>query len=71
MSGATLYIEPQPTINLNNQLRQLQRQEEAEEEAVRQALTEQVAAVKATWNGCLRSQPPSISPPLAPAIVSG
>ena len=46
MSGATLYVEPQPTVNLNNQLRQLQRQEEREEEAVRQALTEQVAAVK-------------------------
>ncbi|MBW4519752.1 MAG: endonuclease MutS2 [Scytolyngbya sp. HA4215-MV1] len=46
MSGATLYVEPQPTINLNNQLRQLQRQEEQEEEAVRQALTQQVAAVK-------------------------
>ena len=46
MSGATLYIEPQATVNLNNQLRQLQRQEQAEEEAVRQALTNQVAAVK-------------------------
>lgn len=46
MSGATLYIEPQATINLNNQLRQLERQEEREEAAVRQQLTEQVAAVK-------------------------
>ncbi len=46
MSGATLYVEPHPTVNLNNQLRQLQRQEQAEEEAVRQALTDQVAAVK-------------------------
>jgi len=46
MSGATLYIEPQATVNLNNQLRQLQRQEQVEEEAVRQALTNQVAAVK-------------------------
>ncbi|MGQ9871366.1 endonuclease MutS2 [Leptodesmis sp.] len=46
MSGATLYVEPQPTINLNNQLRQLQRQEQAEAEAIRQALTEKVAAVK-------------------------
>ncbi|XHX80675.1 MAG: endonuclease MutS2 [Stenomitos frigidus ULC029] len=46
MSGATLYIEPQATVNLNNQLRQLQRQEQAEEEAVRQALTDQVAVVK-------------------------
>ncbi|WP_421658087.1 endonuclease MutS2 [Leptothermofonsia sp. ETS-13] len=46
MSGATLYVEPQPTVNLNNQLRQLQRQEEAESEAVRRALTEQIAAVQ-------------------------
>jgi len=45
-SGATLYIEPQPTVNLNNQLRQLQRREEAEEEAVRQALTTQIAEVQ-------------------------
>ncbi|HEY9883474.1 MAG TPA: endonuclease MutS2, partial [Thermosynechococcaceae cyanobacterium] len=46
MSGATLYVEPQATVNLNNQLRQLQRQEQVEEEAVRQALTDQVAIVK-------------------------
>lgn len=46
MSGATLYVEPQATINLNNQLRQLQRQEQEEEEAVRRALSEKVAAVK-------------------------
>ncbi|GAB4325113.1 MAG: hypothetical protein OHK0047_09850 [Leptolyngbyaceae cyanobacterium] len=46
MSGATLYVEPQPTIDLNNQLRQLQRQEQVEAEAIRQALTEKVAAVK-------------------------
>lgn len=46
MSGATLYIEPQSTVNLNNQLRQLQRQEQVEEEAVRQRLSEKVAAVK-------------------------
>ncbi len=45
-SGATLYIEPHNTVNLNNQMRQLLRQEQAEEEAVRRALTEQVAAVK-------------------------
>jgi DNA mismatch repair protein MutS2 len=45
MSGATLYIEPQATVSLNNQLRQLERQEEAEAEAVRQALTQQVADV--------------------------
>ncbi|MBW4694116.1 MAG: endonuclease MutS2 [Lyngbya sp. HA4199-MV5] len=46
MSGATLYVEPQATVSLNNQLRQLQRQEQSEEEAVRQALTDQVATVK-------------------------
>ncbi|HEY9751859.1 MAG TPA: endonuclease MutS2, partial [Coleofasciculaceae cyanobacterium] len=45
-SGATLYIEPQPTVGLNNQLRQLKRQEEVEEEAIRRALTEQVEAVR-------------------------
>jgi len=46
MSGATLYVEPQPTVNLNNQLRQLQRQEQVEEEAIRQRLTEKIAEVK-------------------------
>lgn len=46
MSGATLYIEPNSTVQLNNQLRQLQRQEQAEEEAVRRVLTEKVAAVQ-------------------------
>ncbi|MEG4204456.1 endonuclease MutS2 [Microcoleus sp. Pol7_A1] len=45
-SGATLYVEPHSTVNLNNQMRQLLRQEQAEEEAVRRALTKQVAAVK-------------------------
>lgn len=45
MSGATLYVEPHSTVQLNNQLRQLLRQEQAEEEAVRRALTEKVAAV--------------------------
>ena len=45
-SGATLYVEPHSTVNFNNQMRQLLRQEQAEEEAVRRALTEQVAAVK-------------------------
>lgn len=47
MSGATLYVEPHSTVQLNNQLRQLLRREQAEEEAVRQALTTQVAEVKA------------------------
>jgi DNA mismatch repair protein MutS2 len=44
-SGATLYIEPQAVVNLGNQLRQLQRQEKAEEEIILRQLTEQVAAV--------------------------
>ncbi|MBW4419737.1 MAG: endonuclease MutS2 [Myxacorys californica WJT36-NPBG1] len=46
MSGATLYVEPHQTVQLNNQLRQLQRQEQVEEEAVRRVLSEQVAIVK-------------------------
>ncbi len=45
-SGATLYVEPHNTVNLNNQMRQFLRQEQVEEEAVRRALTEQVGAVK-------------------------
>jgi DNA mismatch repair protein MutS2 len=45
MSGATLYIEPQATVPLNNQLRQLQRQEQIEVEAVLRVLTDQVATV--------------------------
>jgi DNA mismatch repair protein MutS2 len=46
MSGATLYVEPQSVVNLNNQLRTLQRQEQVEEEAVRRMLTEKVTAVQ-------------------------
>ena len=45
-SGATLYVEPHAIVSHGNQLRQLVRQEQVEEEAVRRALTEQVAAVK-------------------------
>ncbi|MCL6753495.1 endonuclease MutS2 [Nostoc sp. CCCryo 231-06] len=45
-SGATLYVEPHSVVPLGNQLRQIIRREQAEEEAVRRALTEQVAAVK-------------------------
>jgi DNA mismatch repair protein MutS2 len=45
-SGATLYIEPNAIVQLGNQLRQHRRQEQAEEEAILRALTEQVAAVK-------------------------
>lgn len=45
-SGATLYIEPNAVVPLGNQLRQLVRREQAEEEVIRRALTEQIAAVK-------------------------
>lgn len=45
-TGATLYVEPKAIVELGNQLRQLQRQEQREEEAVLRALTEKVAAVK-------------------------
>ncbi|MBE9038359.1 endonuclease MutS2 [aff. Roholtiella sp. LEGE 12411] len=45
-SGATLYVEPNSIVPLGNQLRQIIRKEQAEEEAIRRALTEQVAAVK-------------------------
>ncbi|GAB4356133.1 MAG: hypothetical protein Fur0042_25420 [Cyanophyceae cyanobacterium] len=44
-SGATLYIEPHSTVEANNRLRQLHRQEAAEEEAVRRRLTQEVAEV--------------------------
>lgn len=44
-SGATLYIEPRATVELNNRLRQLTRQEQVEAEAIRQALTEKIAEV--------------------------
>ena len=45
-TGSTLYVEPNGAINLNNQIRQLIRQEERESEIVRQILTEQIEAVK-------------------------
>ncbi|BAZ51793.1 MutS2 family protein [Nostoc sp. NIES-4103] len=45
-SGATLYVEPNSIVPLGNQLRQTIRREQAEEEAIRRKLTEQVAAVK-------------------------
>ena len=44
-SGATLYIEPRATVELNNRLRQLTRQEQVEAEAIRQALTAKIAEV--------------------------
>jgi len=45
-TGATLYIEPHAIVGLGNQLKTYQRREQAEAEAVRRMLTEQVAAVK-------------------------
>jgi DNA mismatch repair protein MutS2 len=45
-SGVTLYVEPNAVVNQGNQLRQLLRREQVEEELIRKALTEQVAAVK-------------------------
>ena len=46
-SGMTLYVEPQATVELNNRLRQLTRQEQAEAEAIRRALTQKIAAITA------------------------
>jgi DNA mismatch repair protein MutS2 len=45
-TGSTLYIEPNAIVNLGNQLRQAQRQEKREEEAVLRALSEKVAQVQ-------------------------
>lgn len=44
-SGSTLYIEPNSIVNGNNQLRQLLRQEQVEEERVRRELSEAIAAL--------------------------
>ena len=44
-SGSTLYIEPHQIVNLGNQLRQLQRQEQREIEIVLTALTAKVTEV--------------------------
>jgi DNA mismatch repair protein MutS2 len=44
-TGATLYIEPHSIVNWGNQLRQVLRQEQREEEAILAALTAQVAEV--------------------------
>ncbi|MBD2497338.1 endonuclease MutS2 [Nostoc sp. FACHB-280] len=44
-SGVTLYVEPNSIVPMGNQLRQTLKREQAEEEAIRRALTEQVAAV--------------------------
>ncbi len=44
-TGATLFIEPSSVVNGNNNLRQLQRQEQVEEERVLRELSEAVAEV--------------------------
>ncbi len=54
-SGSTLYVEPQQILNLGNQLRQLQRQEQREVEAVLIALTEKVTEVQADLEHLLAS----------------
>lgn len=45
-TGSTLYIEPNSIVGLGNQLRQLERQEKREEEAILKALTDKIAAVQ-------------------------
>ena len=45
-SGATLYVEPNSVVPMGNQLRQLLRREQVEEEAIRRVLSEQIAEVK-------------------------
>ncbi|MDB9313984.1 endonuclease MutS2 [Spirulina sp. CS-785/01] len=45
-TGATLYIEPKATVELGNRMRQAQRQEQREIEAVLRALTAKVAEVR-------------------------
>ena len=46
-TGSTLYIEPNAVVQLGNLLRQKERQEKREEEAVLKALTEKIAAIQA------------------------
>jgi len=45
-SGATLYVEPNSVVPMGNQLRQLLRREQVEEETIRRTLTEQIGEVK-------------------------
>lgn len=45
-SGATLYVEPNSIVPQGNQLRQLVKREQVEEETIRRNLTEKVAAVQ-------------------------
>jgi DNA mismatch repair protein MutS2 len=44
-SGLTLYVEPNSVVPMGNQLRQLIRKEEIEEEAIRRQLTQQIAEI--------------------------
>ncbi len=53
-SGATLYIEPNSIIQMGNRLRQLQRQEQVEEEAICRALTAKVAEIHDDLEDLLR-----------------
>lgn len=53
-SGATLYIEPNSIVPMGNRLRQLQRQEQVEEEAICRALTAKVAEVHQDLEDLLR-----------------
>ncbi len=45
-TGSTLYIEPNGVVSWGNQLRQAEKQEKREEEAVLRALTQKIAAVQ-------------------------
>jgi DNA mismatch repair protein MutS2 len=45
-TGSTLYIEPRSVIELGNQLRQAEKQEKREEEAILRALTAKIAEVQ-------------------------
>ena len=53
-SGATLYIEPNSIVPMGNRLRQLQRQEQVEEEAICRALTAKVAEIHDDLEDLLR-----------------
>ncbi len=44
-SGVTLYIEPSSVVPMGNQLRQLMKREQVEEETIRRSLTEKIAEV--------------------------
>jgi DNA mismatch repair protein MutS2 len=44
-TGATFYIEPQKIVELGNKLRQYRRQEQREEEAILQALSQKIADI--------------------------